>query len=158
MSSSGKISRDEFIKRLAVDYPDLSFTEGARERWSPKTNTIAYDPDQELVQLQYGVLHELAHALLGHINYQSDFELVNMESKAWELAGRIGRKYGVRLSQEHIQNCLDTYRDWLHRRSTCPACESRALQSQPGTYQCFNCHTTWNVSSRHFLRPYRLKT
>lgn len=156
MTSSAKISKQQFINRLAADYPELGFIKGPRERWSPKTNTITYDPGQPLKQLQYGVLHELAHALLGHHTYQSDFELVNMESKAWEMAAGIGRKYGVKLSSEHIQNCLDTYRDWLYRRSTCPTCQSRALQPRPGVYRCFNCQTTWKVSTKRFSRPYRL--
>ncbi len=104
----------------------------------------------------YGVLHELAHAQLGHRNYHSDFELIKLESLAWELAAEIGRKYKVEIDDEHIQNCLDTYRDWLHARSLCPSCGMHVLQKDPHHYRCFNCGAQWRVTSGHFVRPYRL--
>lgn len=78
-----------------------------------------------------------------------------MESEAWSVAAKIGRKYGVSISDEHIQNCLDTYRDWLHRRSTCPTCGTHVIQSDSNTYRCYNCQTVWHVSNRRFVRPYR---
>jgi hypothetical protein len=144
-----------FIGLLASDYPDFKFRIGAQEHWSPRTNTITYNPAQPLRNLRYGVLHELAHALLKHQNYSGDFELLKLESQAWAKAAEIGRKYGVRISSDHIQNCLDTYRDWLHRRSTCPACGAHALQKDARHYQCFNCRTVWRVSAGRFVRPYR---
>ena len=149
-----------FIKRLSQDYPSLSFIAGDQEHWSPKTNTITYNPDQPYKALCYGLLHELAHALLEHANYSSDFELLKLERDAWELAVSLGRKYGVRIDQDHIQNCLDTYRDWLHRRSSCPTCGTHVMQKDSQYYQCFNCQTVWKVSSGRFVRPYRrqLKT
>lgn len=145
----------QFIDRLSQDYPDFQFVHGAQEHWSPKTSTITFNPAQKPQQIRYGVLHELAHALLGHQNYQSDFELLKMESEAWHLASKIGRKYGVKISEDHIQNCLDTYRDWLHRRSQCPSCGMHVTQESASTYHCFNCGTNWRVSSGRFARPYR---
>ena len=71
-----------FIGRLAHDYPDFKFEPGRQEHWSPKTNTITFDPDQPLKKMRYGVLHELAHALLEHTTYHSDFELLKLENKA----------------------------------------------------------------------------
>lgn len=109
----------KFIKNLVKDYPDFKIERGATEHWSPKSNTITFSPSQTPEHIRFGILHELAHALLGHTNYQSDFELLKMESQAWHLASKIGLKYGVTISEDHIQNCLDTYRDWLHRRSQC---------------------------------------
>jgi len=149
--------RREFIDRLAKDYPDYKFIPGSQEHWSPRTNTITYKTGDSLRELRYGTLHELAHAQLAHKNYQSDFELLQMEAEAWELAAKLGRKYGVRISDDHIQNCLDTYRDWLHRRSTCPECGLHVLQQDAGSYHCFNCQTTWKVSSGRFVRAYRRK-
>lgn len=147
---------DSFIKKLASDYPDFKFTAGEREHWSPRTATITYNPDHPARDLRYGVLHELAHAQLNHTAYGSDFELLKMESEAWRHAARIGRRYKVRISEDHIQNCLDTYRDWLHRRSKCPTCGAHALQKDPRHYQCFNCRTVWRVTPGEFRRPYRL--
>jgi hypothetical protein len=147
-----------FLAQLKRDYPDFSFKAGTQDHWSPKTNTIIYKSDVGQTELKYGVLHELAHAQLGHRNYHNDFELLKLESAAWDLAAKIGRKYGVKINDEHIQNCLDTYRDWLHARSTCPACGTNALQKDPHHYHCFNCSTEWRVTSGHFVRPYRLET
>ncbi len=145
------------IDKLTSDYPQFSFKPGAQEHWSPKTNTITYEAGQKGEQLSYGVLHELAHALLGHNNYHSDFELLKLESLAWQKAAKIGLKYGVKIDDEHIQNCLDTYRDWLHRRSKCPACGVHVMQSNVNTYKCFNCGASWHVSAGRFARSYRKK-
>src|SRR5438309_1715875 len=114
---------NNFIVQIAQDYPQFKFQPGAQEHWSPRTNTITYNDSELAEELRYGLLHELAHALLDHNNYQSDFELLKMEAEAWRLAAKIGRKYKIKLDNEHIQDCLDTYRDWLHRRSKCPTCE-----------------------------------
>jgi replication factor C subunit 3/5 len=64
-------------------------------------------------------------------------------------------KYDINIDDDHIQNCLDTYRNWLHLRSTCPECGIRTLQTDKYTYRCHNCHTIWKVTSERFCRPYR---
>lgn len=154
MSTSSKTS-EQLIKQVASDYPQFKFKAGRQEHWSPHTNTITYEPDAP--HLKYGLLHELAHALLGHDSYHSDFELLKLESQAWQKAAKIGQKYGVKIDDEHIQNCLDTYRDWLHRRSKCPSCGIHALQQNARSYRCFNCGEVWQVSSGRFARSYRRK-
>lgn len=144
-----------FLDQLRRDFSQLRFKAGARDHWSPRSNTITYKSDGPPHEQKYSILHELAHARLGHVNYHSDFELLKLESQAWELAAKLGRKYGVQINSEHIQNCLDTYRDWLHARSRCPKCGMNVLQKNPHQYQCFNCGTAWQVTSGHFVRPYR---
>lgn len=157
MNISSKTSK-AFIAQIIKDHPQFKFVPGPQEHWSPKTNTITYSQSEPLAELRYGLLHELAHALLGHSSYNSDFELLKLESEAWELAVKIGKKYKIKLDPDHIQDCLDTYRDWLHRRSLCPTCGMHVLQDSPKSYKCFNCGTGWQVSSRRFARAYRLKT
>jgi predicted RNA-binding Zn-ribbon protein involved in translation (DUF1610 family) len=148
---------EDFVRQIAADYPQFEFQPGPQEHWSPSTNTITYNQSEPLAQLRYGLLHELAHALLGHNSYQSDFELLKLESQAWELAVKIAKKYRVKFDPDHVQDCLDTYRDWLHRRSKCPACGVHVLQTSPTLYKCFNCGTSWSVSQRRFARSYRRK-
>lgn len=143
------------ISSISADYPDLNFKVGRQEHWSPKTKTITYNPDGPIQKLSFGLLHELAHYILEHNTYESDFELLKLESEAWRLAANLGKKYGVNIDDDHIQNCLDTYRDWLHRRSTCPKCSIHTLQKDSKHYQCYNCQSTWQVSSGRFVRPYR---
>lgn len=151
---------NNFIGQLTRDYPDFNFKPGNQDHWSPRLKTITYNPNEPPVKLLCGVLHELAHALLNHSTYSSDFELVRLEAEAWSLAAQIGKKYKVDISDEHIQNCLDTYRDWLHRRSACPTCGTHVLQKDSHSYLCYNCQAAWHVSSGRFARPYRkiLKT
>ena len=153
-STSGKTS-EEFVASLVHDFPQFKFKPGKQDYWSPGSRTITYNAHRPLSELQYGLLHELAHALLGHTNYSSDFELLKMEAAAWEKSAEIGKKYKVTISEDHIQNCLDTYRDWLHRRSTCPACGMHVLQSSAHEYKCFNCQTEWSVTNHRFVRAYR---
>lgn len=143
------------IERVIKEYPEFKFKAGPQEHWSPKTKTITYEAGRPLIQQTYGLMHELAHALLGHTNYHSDFELLKLESEAWHKASQIGKEYGIEISEDYIQNCLDTYRDWLHRRSQCPACGIHVLQTDPKTYKCFNCDARWQVSSGRFARSYR---
>jgi predicted RNA-binding Zn-ribbon protein involved in translation (DUF1610 family) len=149
---------NKFIVQIAQDYPQFKFQPGTQEHWSPRTNTITYNDSEPAQELRHGLLHELAHALLDHNNYRSDFELLKMEVEAWALAASMAKKYRIRLDDEHIQDCLDTYRDWLHRRSQCPTCGMHVLQTDANTYKCFNCGASWRVSARRFARPYRLKT
>lgn len=137
------------------DFPNANFKVGPRDYWSPKNQTITYNPSQPWKKFYYGVLHELAHALLDHSTYKSDFELLKLESDSWDLALKMGKKYSLPISPDHIQNCLDTYRDWLDRRSTCPNCGTHATQKDSRRYHCFNCRTVWQVSNRRFARPYR---
>lgn len=154
MTTSSKQSK-AFVDKLSADYPEFKFVEGKQDHWSPGTKTIIYCPGRDLAETKYSLLHELAHALLKHSDYQSDFELLRLESEAWELAARIAPTYGVNVSEDHIQNCLDTYRDWLHRRSTCPSCSVHVFQKDAQTYKCFNCQAEWSVTTRHFVRAYR---
>ena len=144
-----------FINSLAKDYPKYTFRQGNQDHWSPARQTIIYNPSKPLVELQYSVLHELAHAELGHKSYSSDIELVKLEAEAWQLAAALGKKYKIDISNDHIQNCLDTYRDWLHRRSACPTCGLRTVQTDHQHYECFNCRTKWAVSGDRFSRAYR---
>ncbi len=145
------------LSRFQQDHPQLEFVPGKQFRWSPLKQQIMFVKEQ-LVQPQgyWTLLHELSHALLGHKNYRSDLELVKMESAAWEHALELAEVYNVSIPNDYIQDCLDTYRDWLHLRSTCPTCTTHSLQQNDQKYTCYNCGHTWRVSSSRFCRPYRM--
>lgn len=151
--SASKLNK--LIAQLKVDFTEVKFIKGKTHSWSPGQSIVFYNPESSDRNALVGILHELAHALLGHKNYATDFELLRMESDAWSKAAQLGKTYGVSISDGHIQKCLDTYRDWLYKRSLCPACCSQALQSDPTTYRCFNCQTAWKVTPSRFNRPYR---
>lgn len=144
-----------FIELLAQDYPNFKFKPGKQDHWSPSSKTIIYNPKRPLKELQQSILHELSHALLEHRDYKSDFELLKLEAAAWHKAAEIAPNYGLTISEDHIQDCLDTYRDWLHNRSACPTCGTHSLQESPKLYRCLNCQTRWSVTNDRFARAYR---
>ena len=149
----------ELLDKLAVDYPDIAFIQGDTFFWSPKRRAVTYSPGstQPLVA-KWSLLHEVSHGILGHENYRSDFELMQLEVAAWQHAKDLAKQYGLKIDPEHIQDCLDTYRDWLHGRAACPTCGTVSAQKDPQTYECFNCRAVWHVSNSRFCRPYRRKT
>lgn len=144
------------INRLRHDYPAFTFITGDVAHWSPETKTILFTSGKNRESI-WTILHELGHALLDHTDYDSDADLVQKEAAAWDKARELAGAYDVRIHEEYTEGCLDTYRDWLDKRSTCPGCNSRGLQRSKALYQCLNCQSTWKVSEQRFCRPYRLK-
>lgn len=131
---------------LRKDFPDIIFEAGETFFWSPRENKITYTTHQSVAEHGvWALLHEVAHAKLGHSNYKNDFELLKLESHTWQKARSLGKKYGVSIDSEHIQDCLDTYRDWLHNRARCSNCGVVTMQRPDGKYQCFNCQNTWQL-------------
>lgn len=146
----------DLVEKLKHDFPDIKFEKGDNFYWSPKKQTVVYAGGSTQPEIStWTLLHELSHGILGHKNYASDFELMQLEVEAWQHAKKLAKNYDVKISPEHIQDCLDTYRDWLHRRATCPNCSTVSAQEDVKTYKCINCSTIWNVSASRFCRPYR---
>lgn len=139
------------IKAVRADFPQFNFERGDVLRWSARIQTIFYTADSS----SSGILHELGHALLGHATYQKDFELLQMELAAWHKAQELSSRYQVAFDKPYIQHCLDSYRDWLDRRSTCPTCKSHGVQATQRRYTCPNCTNSWQVSASVLCRPYR---
>lgn len=146
----------ELIAKLQTDFPQLVFVSAKQFYWSPETKEIFYKSDARGKQAIWSLLHETGHALLDHKNYKADFELLRLEVAAWERAREVALSHDVEIDDDHIQDCLDTYRDWLHKRSICPTCSTKCLQQGDFVhYRCFNCHTTWKVTGSRFCRAYR---
>lgn len=85
------------------------------------------------------LLHELGHARLEHDFYTTDIERLRMERAAWEEARRLCDQYAVEYDQEFVEMALDSYRDWLHRRSQCSKCGLTRYQTRDGKYHCPSC-------------------
>ena len=145
------------LQKLGDDYPQLQFVAGSSFYWSPETGEVFYDTSRSSDETgRWSLLHETSHALLGHTSYKTDIELLHLEVAAWEHAGRIAGEYDIRIEDDYIQDCLDTYRDWLYRRSLCPDCGTQCLQTDESShYRCFNCRARWHVSPSRFCRAYR---
>ena len=118
------------LLQIEHDFPELQFKEGEVFSWNPNSQTVYYeklDSQEDLVQL----LHEIAHAKLGHLSMDDD----------------------------NIQDSLDSYRDWLHKRSLCPQCGAVGLQATSSSYKCINCHSEWRVNQAKScqLKRYQIK-
>jgi hypothetical protein len=142
--------------KLQADFPAFTFTGADEFRWSPKEKTIFYDQTSDD---QASLLHELSHASLHHTDYTKDIELIEMERDAWEYATiHLAKRYAVPIDDATVQDALDTYRDWLHARSTCPHCKATGLQTKKNQYKCLVCETEWRVNDARVcaLRRYTL--
>jgi len=144
------------LARLQAQYPALRFTPGQEFCWSPETQEIFYKKGASGQRAIWSLLHETGHALLKHTSYRADFELIRLEVAAWGRARQLGQELAIEIKESHIQDCLDTYRDWLYKRSICPSCGTKCLQQGDIVhYRCFNCHTVWGVTDNRFCRAYR---
>jgi len=132
-------------KRISLTFPDLHIISGEEFRWSPSDRTIYYDEHDP--QGNERLLHELAHATLGHSKYDRDIELIALERDAWHHAKTVlAPQFDMTIASDTIEDDLDTYRDWLHARSTCPSCRATGLQTATKEYTCVACQTVWRVN------------
>lgn len=146
------------LEKLSVDYPQIRFIPGNSFFWSAKTNEVQYIKDYlSSSDGTWSLLHELGHALCNHHTYSSDVELLILERDAWEKAREIAMGYNLTVDENHVEDCMDTYREWLHQRSRCPRCSVNSIQKNISTYHCYNCGQIWTVTVSRFCRPYRLK-
>jgi hypothetical protein len=146
---------DCIIPKLKKRFPEIQFVQDSRFFWSPSDMSVHYSAESDTSESLWSLLHETGHASQQHKKYYSDFELVKMEIEAWEKAKIIGKDMGIEIDEDHIQDCLDSYRDWLYKRSLCPACNLSGLQISGHFYQCVFCNDSWKVTSERFCRPYR---
>jgi hypothetical protein len=157
MDATTMHSTNWLLPKLQDAYPQLTFTESNRFAWSPDAQTVYFDSnDTSNTDL---LIHELAHGLLGHHDYSKDIELVAMESQAWDKALELAALHHISISDDTIQDNLDTYREWLHARSTCPSCEATGYQSGKNAYSCVACSNEWRVNEARLcaLRRYATK-
>jgi len=144
-------------KTLLATYPQFLLLEDKDFFWSPNDKTIAYSPqDSQAVER---LLHEYSHAILGHVSYARDIELIEHERDAWNHAKTVlAPQLGTEISAYIVENDLDTYRDWLHARSACPHCSSTGLQTSTRGYTCVACRGKWTVNDARIcaLRRYKM--
>lgn len=154
MDATTMHSTTVLLKKIKTDYPQFRFKNIGDYKWLDSENTVFYDTEDD----RY-LLHELAHAILGHTHYEYDLDLVKMERDAWEKAKKIAPKYNIEIDDNFVQDNLDQYRSWLHSRSTCTTCGSTGAQTDSKTYLCPVCNTKWRVNDarRCELRRYLVK-
>lgn len=143
MDATTTASIRSLLRLLVRDYPAISFIEEDNYKWQPETKTVSFSLHPPSIGR---LLHELGHALLDHRTYLRDIDLLKMERDAWQKARERADFYGVRVSESIVDEHLDSYRDWLHARSTCPHCQTNGLQTSLRNYRCIECGTAWTVN------------
>lgn len=152
-------STRSLLNQLRSDFPGFRFEKSTGFWWSTTNRTIHVDPLAD--NHEVFTLHELSHAILGHQDYEYDIDLIKLERDAWEYArNTLASEYNITINERIIQENLDTYREWLHARSSCPDCEATGLQTRQQTYRCLACGHTWRVNEARLcaLRRYSLQT
>jgi sulfur relay (sulfurtransferase) DsrC/TusE family protein len=157
MTSHEALKPNDILRSIERTYPHLRFMESSQCMWSPTEKTVYYTPLKSKESL-YSLLHEAAHGILQHKTYSYDVDLLLKEVDAWEQAKQIAKTYSVKIDEDYLESAIDTYRDWLHERSTCPICQVVTLETKPQHYKCINCDNTWAVSAARFHRTYRMNT
>lgn len=147
----------QLLEKYTEEYK-LQFNTADTYYWSAKEQTVFYQNNDASVVGLWTLLHEASHGILNHKTYNSDFELVTLEVAAWEKARKLGQELKIKIEDDHIQDCLDSYRDWQYKRSLCPNCSLGGIQINVRTYQCLFCDNMWRVSAARFCRPYRRKS
>jgi DnaJ-class molecular chaperone len=150
-------STTSILPDLKSKYPQFKFEPGDNFAWSSSDNVIFYD--EKSPDLSFLLLHELSHALLGHEKYNQDIELIAIERKAWDKTAEMALDFRLKLPDSLVQSTMDSYRDWLHARSSCPKCHSTGLQTSKNGYNCPVCNNSWQVNEAKTcaLRRYQTK-
>lgn len=143
------------LSQLKNNYPDISFEASDDFTWEPSSKTVYYNPKNPDASAL--LLHEISHAILGHDQYKSDIDLIKIERAAWQKAESISIEYRQTISHELVESTLDSYRDWLHSRSTCPSCSAVGIQSRNDRYKCPACSHEWRVNEARSCRLMRYK-
>ena len=138
----------KLIAAIKEDYPDFTIKQGSRFCWKPP-KTIIYEPETAYPPAHFALLtlHELGHAVSGHKDYKTTVERLKIESEAWCAARRLFKNYQKRgilpknwtFNEEFIEQELDTYRGWLHLKTTCKTCGLTMYQTKDGTFHCPRC-------------------
>jgi hypothetical protein len=131
-------NHDVFLGRLKKEFPWLRFMEGAKFAFRPP-KTIVLGPQEPFWELL--ALHEVSHAILKHKYFRMDVERLRMETDAWEKAKELAETYDIEVDEDTIQSELDTYRDWLHKKSRCPKCGLTRFQTSDSEYHCPRCES-----------------
>lgn len=143
---------------LVTHFTQFKFKPSDTFMWSPSSNTIFYL--EEEINSDTGklaLLHEISHGLLGHSRFDYDIELLKIEVEAWEQARELSSKYSIKLNEEYIEAAMETYRNWLHKRSLCPECNHTGIQNIDHSYKCINCYCKWTVPGSQICQVRRQK-
>ncbi|MBQ2660046.1 hypothetical protein IJF86_01320 [Candidatus Saccharibacteria bacterium] len=124
------------LEKVKQSYPNFTYKTGAKFAFRPPKTIIIgpYEPHSELV-----LLHELGHAIINKNSFKTDVERLKIESIAWEKAKSLCQEFNQEFDSDFAESELDSYRDWLHQKSTCKKCGLTRFETTDGKYHCPHC-------------------
>ena len=125
-----------FLAKIKSDHPEFNFRKGERFSFRPP-KTITVGPDEKNDELL--LLHELGHAMSGHKAFNTGAERLKMEREAWEKARELASSYDVEFDDSLAEAELDTYRDWLDKKTRCKKCGLTCYQTPDEVIHCPRC-------------------
>jgi hypothetical protein len=139
------------IDEIKAAYPRLVLRRGDNFYYNASAMSITYDPSDRFVcQL---LLHEIGHYIAADPTPNSGVELIACEQRAWFIAtSTLSPRFEVKIDKDFVEDCLDTYRHWLHQRSTCSYCNITALEFSSSHYTCVACGRSWLANSAKTCR------
>lgn len=143
-----RINSDIIKKTIAYleDEFSLFIIPGDQYYYDSAIDTVFYIKKELYSTVGYSsFLHEASHAILGHINYKSELELLATETRAWELASKIADSFGITIPDKLISSSLESYESFALNRGLCPTC-NRFIISSMSVYHCLFCDTHWHCS------------
>jgi hypothetical protein len=153
LPANSKTEFSSLLLRLQNDFLEIKFEPAEAFRWSFENQTVYYTADSEYAG--WSLLHEVGHMVNRHSTYHTDTMLIRMEAEAWQTASDLASRYGEKIDEDYIQDCIDSYRNWQYQRSKCPVCEQTGVEKADGHYKCINCGKDWKVTVNRFCRVYR---
>ena len=132
-----------FLIELSSEFKDYKFVPSTRFKWRAP-NSIFFEKNSGVPMPYFALLtlHELGHALSGHKDYKTDVERLRIESEAWQRAKHLIAEHpnwDLEYNEDFAENELDSYRDWLHKKSKCKRCGLTCYQTADGKYHCPTC-------------------
>ena len=125
-----------FLAAVRSRFPEYRFIGGRKFMFRPP-RTIVIGPEEEGDELL--LLHEVGHALSGHRDFKMNVQRLKMEMEAWEKALGLAKEFSVEFSEEAVERELDTYRDYVDKKSRCPRCGLARYETPDGQYHCPRC-------------------
>lgn len=141
------------LSKITADFPILDFIKNTNGDFRRQKNTIFYDDSEPNVEAF--LLHEISHATLNHQKYKRDIQLLTIEREAWDNALLLAKKYNVIIDEELIEDAMDSYREWIHKRSICPSCRQNGIEISKKVYKCYICYQEWTPNEAKTCRIYR---
>lgn len=129
-----------FLDTLKSTYSDFTFKSGRKFLFRPPKSIFYLESNENF---RFLLLHELAHALLGHFSFSRSLERLEIERDAWEKTRELCELHNVAFDESLAEAELDTYRDWVHQKTLCKTCGQTCLEVSSESLFCPFCQKTY---------------